>query len=103
MSSSRSGSSEHIDLIEEDHDGGHLHLTGEQDVLTGLGHHAVGGAHDQDSAVHLGRAGDHILDIVSVAGAVDVGVVAVGGLILDVPDRDGDAAGALFGALSIWS
>ena len=51
----------------------------------------------QDGAIHLGRAGDHILDIVGVAGAVDVGVVALGGLVLDVANGDGDAAGALFG------
>jgi len=38
---------------------------------------AVGRGDDQDRAVHLGGAGDHVLDVVGVAGAVDVGVVAV--------------------------
>jgi translation elongation factor TU len=52
---------------------------------------------DEDRAVHLGRAGDHVLDIVGVTGAVHVGIVAVGGLVLDVADGNRNAAGALFG------
>ena len=46
----------------------------------------------QDRAVHLGGAGDHVLDVVGVAGAVDVGVVAVLGLVLDVRGGDRDPA-----------
>ena len=88
---------DHVDLVEEDHDVGHLHLAGQQDVLAGLGHRPVGGGHDQDGAVHLGGAGDHVLDVVGVPGAVDVGVVAGLGLVLDVGDGDGDAALALLG------
>ena len=76
---------------------GHLDLAGQQDVLAGLGHRPVGRGHDQDRAVHLGGAGDHVLDVVGVAGAVDVGVVAVVGLVLDVGDRDRDPALALLG------
>jgi hypothetical protein len=67
-----------VDLVEEHHDLGHADLTGEQDVLAGLGHGAVGGGHDQNRAVHLGGAGDHVLDVVGVARAVDVGVVPGG-------------------------
>src|SRR4029079_16745621 len=37
------------------------------------------------------------LDVVGVARAVDVRVVPIVGLVLDVRDRDGDAALALFG------
>ncbi len=59
------------------------------DVLAGLGHRAVVGGDDQDGAVHLGGAGNHVLDVVGVAGAVDVRVVAVGGLVLDVRGGDG--------------
>ena len=66
-------------------------------MFTGLRHRAVGGGDDQDGAVHLGGTGDHVLDIVGVAGAVDVGVVAVLGLVLDGGGVDGDAAGALLG------
>ena len=77
-----------VDLVEEDDDAGHADLAGQQDVLAGLRHRAVGGRDDQDRAVHLGGAGDHVLDVVGVARAVDVGVVPLRGLVLDV--RDGD-------------
>ena len=50
-------------------------------------------------AVHLGGAGDHVLDVVGVTGAVDVRVVALVGLVLDVGDGDGDAALALLGSV----
>ena len=89
----------HVDLVEEDDDGRHFDLAGQQDVLARLGHRAVGGRDDQDGAVHLGGAGDHVLDVVGVAGAVDMGVVALVGLVLDVGDGDGDAALALFGGV----
>ncbi len=95
--SSSSGVVDHVDLVEEDHDVGHFHLAGQQDVLAGLRHRAVGRGDDQDRAVHLGGAGDHVLDVVGVPRAVDVGVVAGVGLVLDVGDRDGDPALALFG------
>ena len=68
-------------------------------MLAGLSHRAVGGGDDQDRAVHLSSAGNHVLDVVSVAGAVDVGVVTLLGLVLDVGDGDGDAALALLGSL----
>ena len=90
---------DHVALVERHDDVGDPDLAGEQHVLTGLGHRAVGGAHDQDRAVHLGGAGDHVLHVVGVAGAVDVGVVAVVGLVLDVGDRDRDAALALLRGL----
>ena len=71
---------------------GNADLTGEQDVLAGLGHGAVGGGDDEDRAVHLSGTGDHVLDVVGVAGAVDVSVVALVGLVLDVGGVNGDAA-----------
>ena len=61
---------EHDDVVQTD-------LTREQHVLARLRHHAVERAHHQDRAVHLRRAGDHVLDVVGVAGAVDVRVVAL--------------------------
>ena len=36
-------------------------------MLPGLGHRAVGRGDDEDRAVHLGGAGDHVLDVVGVA------------------------------------
>jgi hypothetical protein len=84
-------------------------------VLTSLGHGAVGSSDDQDSAVHLSSAGDHVLDIVGVARAVDVGIVTaldlailaglvvvaltVEGLVLNVSGVDGDTTLALFRSL----
>ena len=68
-------------------------MPGQEDVFAGLGHRPVRGGYHEYRTVHLRGAGDHIFDVVGVAGAVDVGVVAVFGLVLDVGDRDGDAAG----------
>ena len=90
---------DHVALVEEHDDVRHLDLAGEEDVLAGLGHRAVGGGDHEDRAVHLGGAGDHVLDVVGVPGAVDVGVVARLGLVLDVGDRDRDPALALLGGV----
>src|SRR3954452_9456649 len=87
---------DHVDLVEEHDDVRHADLAGEQDVLARLRHRAVGSGDDQDRAVHLGRARDHVLDVVRVTGAVDVRVVTVLRLVLDVRGGDGDAALALF-------
>ena len=65
-----------VDLVEEHHQGGHADLAREQDVLAGLRHGAVGGGHHQDRAIHLGGASDHVLHVVGMARAVDMGVVA---------------------------
>ena len=64
-----------VRLVHEDDDVVHAHLTGQQDVLAGLRHRAVRRRHDQDGAVHLRRARDHVLHVVGVAGAVHVRVV----------------------------
>jgi len=77
----------------------HADLAGEQDVLAGLRHGTVGGGDHEDRAVHLRGAGDHVLDVVGVARAVDVRVVALVRLVLDVRDGDGDTALALLGSL----
>src|ERR1700761_6505004 len=90
---------DHVDFVQEHDHVRDVDLTGEQDVLAGLGHDAVGRGHDQDRAVHLGGTGDHVLDVVGVARAVDVGVVPVLGLVLDVGGRDRDAAFLLLGSV----
>ena len=84
-------------LVEEDHNVGDTHLFGQKDVFFGLRHWAVGAGDDEDGSVHLGGAGDHVLDVVGVAGAVDVSVVTVLGLVLDGGSVDGDASGTLLG------
>ena len=83
---------DHVDLVHEHHQRRHADLARQQDVLAGLRHRAVGRRHHQDRAVHLRRAGDHVLHVVGVARAVDVGVVPVLRLVLDVRRRDRDAA-----------
>ena len=67
----------HVDLVEVDDQRRHADLAGEQDVLAGLRHRAIGGGDHQDGAVHLCGAGDHVLHVVGVAGAIDVRVVAL--------------------------
>ncbi|CAB4830440.1 unannotated protein [freshwater metagenome] len=90
---------DHVDLVQRDDDGRHADLAGEQDVLTGLRHRAVGGGDDEDCSVDLRSTGDHVLDVVGVSGHVDVRIVTVLGLVLDVRHVDRDAALALFGRL----
>jgi hypothetical protein len=64
-----------------------------------LGHGPIGRADHQDGPIHLRRPGDHVLDVVGVAGAVHVRVVALVRLVLDVGDGNRDAARLLLGGL----
>ena len=82
-----------VDLVEEHDQGRHVHLAGQEDVLAGLRHGAVGRRDHEDRPVHLGRAGDHVLDEVGVARTVDVGVVPLLRLVLDVGHGDGHGLG----------
>ena len=82
-----------VDLVEEHDQGGHVHLAGQEHVLAGLRHGAVRSRDDEDRPVHLGGAGDHVLDEVGVTRAVDVGVVTLLGLVLDVRHGDGHRLG----------
>src|SRR5690606_21117700 len=43
----------HVRFFQEHYDVGYAHLTGQQDVLAGLRHRAVGSGHHQDGTVHL--------------------------------------------------
>src|ERR1700740_2934194 len=51
---------------------------------TRMGQSPGGGRYDENGAVHLRRAGDHVLDVVGVAGTVDMGVVPLVGLVFDM-------------------
>ena len=68
-------------------------------MLTGLGHGAVSCGNNEDSTVHLCSAGDHVLNIVGVAGAVNMSIVTMVGLILNVCGVDGYTTSLLFGCL----
>ena len=86
---------DHVALIECDNQGGNANLLGEQDVLFGLGHGAVCGCTDEDGAIHLRCTRNHVFHVVRVTRAVNVGVVALIGFVLNVSSIDGDAALAL--------
>ena len=64
-----------------------------KDVLARLRHGTVGGGYDQDRAVHLRGAGDHVLDVVGVTGTIHVGVVPRVRFVFDVGGRDCDGLG----------
>ncbi len=85
-----------VALVQKHHDAGHAHLAGQQHVLLGLRHRSVGRRNHQNRAVHLRRAGDHVLDVVGVTGAVHVRIVTVRRLVLHVRRRNRDAALPLF-------
>ena len=68
-------------------------------MFTGLGHRAVSSGNNQDRAVHLGSTGDHVLDVVGVARAVDVSVMTLVGLVFDVCGIDCDTTGSFFRSL----
>jgi hypothetical protein len=78
----------------------HANLTGQQDVLAGLGHGAVsGGTHKMAPSIW---AAPVIMFSHSQRGlGSHVGVVTVGGLVLDVGGVDGDAASFSSSAASL--
>ncbi len=65
-------------------------------MLTSLGHRTICGGNDQDRSVHLGRTGNHVLDIIRVSRAIHVCVVTVFRLVLDVGGCDGNPTLPLF-------
>ena len=87
---------DHVDLVHEHHERRYADLAGQEDVFARLRHRAVGRRYDQDGAVHLRRTRDHVLHVIGVAGAIDVGVVAVLGLVFDMGRRDRDTARLFF-------
>ena len=80
-----------IDFVHIDDHCGDTNLTAKQNVLARLWHWAVGCVHNKNCTVHLRGTGDHVLDIVSVAGAVDVSVVAAFGFVFYMRRRNRDS------------
>ena len=79
-----------VDLVQVDHHERNADLAAEQDVLARLRHRAVGRVHHQDRAVHLRRTRDHVLHVVGVARAVDMGIVTRRRLVFHMRRRDRD-------------
>ena len=88
-----------VNLVEEDNDCRNTDLASEQDVLTRLRHRAISSGNDEDCTIHLSGARDHVLDIVSVARAVNVCIVTFRRLILNVCRVDRDTALTLLRSL----
>ena len=82
----------HVALVQCNEDVRNANLASKQNVLAGLRHRAIGCSNNQDSAVHLSSAGNHVLDVVGVARSVNVCVVALRGGVLNVGDVDGNTA-----------
>ena len=83
---------DHVHLVHEHHQRRNTHLARQQDVLAGLRHRTVRRRHHQDRAVHLRRPGDHVLDVVGMARAIDMRIMPLRRLVLDMRGRDRDAA-----------
>ena len=65
-------------------------------MLARLRHRTIGRRDDQNRAIHLRRARDHVLDVIGVARTIDVRVVPVRRLVLHVRRGNGDAARLFF-------
>ena len=62
-------------------------------------HLSVRGGHDDDGAIHVGCPRNHILNVISVSGTVDVRVMTSLGFILDMGRGDGNASFPFLGSL----
>ncbi len=85
-----------VHLVQVNHQRRNTHLARQQNMLARLRHRTIGCRHHQNGAIHLRRAGDHVLHIVRMARAVDVRVVAIVGLILNMRRGNRDTARLLF-------
>ena len=88
-----------VNLVHENNDCRNANLTGKKDMLSGLSHRSIRCSNYEDSAVHLSSTGDHVLNVVGVAGAVNVSIVTMISLILNVSGVDGDTTLSLLRSL----
>ena len=86
----------HVALVEEHNEAGHVHLTSKKDVLTSLGHRTIRSSNYDDSTVHLGSTRYHVLHIVGVTRAVNVSIVTIGSFIFNVRRVDRDTTFLFF-------
>ena len=85
-----------VALVQVNDDVRNTDLTSQEDVLTSLRHRTVGGGNNQDSTVHLSSTGNHVLDVVSMARAVNVCVVTAFGFVFDVSGVNRNTASFFF-------
>jgi hypothetical protein len=64
--------------------------------MCNLLHLSIACSNDNNSSVHVGSAGDHVLDVIGMAGTVDVSVMPRIRLILNMCSRNGNASLSLF-------
>ncbi|SEU30720.1 hypothetical protein SAMN03159358_4900 [Paenibacillus sp. NFR01] len=86
----------HVAFVQEYDDVRNAYLAGQQDVFASLRHWAVSCGYNQDRAVHLSSAGDHVFNIVGVSWAVNVCIVTSRCFIFNVSGGDSDTAFAFF-------
>ena len=67
-------------------------------MLFCLSHNTICSCHYKDSTIHLCSTSDHVLYIVSMAGAVNVCIMSFICLILNMSSRDGNTSFSL-----LWS
>lgn len=65
-------------------------------MLFSLRHRTISTGDNEDSAVHLRGSGNHILDVISVSGTIDVSVVTSFGLVLNSSSVNCNSTGTLF-------
>ena len=88
-----------VALVHEYNDCRNANLTREKDVFTSLLHRTVGSSNNKDSTVHLSSAGDHVLNVVGVTGAVNVSIVSLLSFIFNVSGVDCDTTSLFFGSV----
>ena len=87
---------DHVDLVQEHDNRRDADLPCQQDMLARLGHRSICSGDNQDGAIHLRCASDHVLDVVRVARAIDVCIVAFVARVLYVCSVNRNAAFFLF-------
>ena len=90
-----------VGLVQEHHDVGYADLPGQQNVLPRLGHRTVCRTDNEDRAIHLRRPRDHVLDVIGMARAIHVRIVAIGGLILHVTNGNRHNLGGIAPPLAL--